>query len=478
MKKFLVLTAFVLAALIAAGCVLVSSPARSQDEIGWDVRTLAGDESAARGFSVSMDTAGPECLEWHTDYPIGGAPDTGFDFSFGGVSYTGYKRDAGIYFSTSLNTGISSTNEITMEDILNNSFGTAVAADAIAAAISAAAGKSCTVRLRLCDYYEYYPLGISVSIDGVLVSTPEGYLDSVWTEDDCFRQALRRAFRIPVPENVYLDVALGYTAGALTDITTQMSDNGDVYISSSAVETPEGVYFAVHAEYSGERADEPDTSLFPGGGEGIFFVPVRSLKEGRVLDETGLCNVYPLEGGAALIGLDADETALLLVQRAYLQTRLDVIDRAESKLSRSILLGKGEDVYLERTLTSDGLRVYVFSDRSFTAVCGENGKYSVVLTGELPETLYLDYTFADAAWDGNRLAIGSVMTYYEDENGMRTSYRQYCTDFTVAVFSDEGTLFYGEYYSSLDAQPRQAELYPYNKLCRTMAFSLESGRRM
>ena len=476
MKKCLALTALVLAALIAASCVLTAPAAKSQDGVAYSLRTISGSEDAARGIDVSVYNAGLNCLEWRTDYPVGGEPDTDFRFCFGGVHSIDYYRDTAVYLGTSLNSGVSSTSELTMEDIRSAGYGTSMLAGAIEDAITAAAGRSGTVRLRLRDYYEYYPLDIYVGLDNVFAGTPDGPVDARWGDDDYFKQALRRAFRIPVPEDGFLDVTLTYTAGVLTGISTEVENDGDIYISSSAVETTEGLYFAVQVSYSGERTEKPDTSLLPGGGEGIFFVPVRSEAGMRVLDETGLKNVYPFDVGEEFISLEADETALLIVHGANERVSLSVMDREKMEQLQSVPLGKGgEDVWYTRTLASDGLRVYIFSDNSFTAVSGRAGEYSAVLTGTMPETLYLDYQNADAAWDGSRLAIGSVMTFYEDEDGVRRNYTQYSTDFTLAVFSDEGTLFYGEYYSSLGTQSYPTQL-PYGKCCRMMDFSLGFGR--
>ena len=250
-------------------------------------------------------------------------------------------------------------------------------------------GEQRTETIRYRDYYDYFPLDVSVDFPGYRADWDHlRYMD----EGDKFAESqlkfledMDRTFRFPVPEDYQLEL-------------TVLRDKRDEYGVSVECNVVEGglgfdcrtaaadstVYFMpLVMEPGGETL--ADYSHTP--GYGIYALPNKAGQKDQRLTIDELQLVYPLPEDQILLGMELDyekENLLLITDEKGAKT-LRVVDLDTMTEKQAVSLPENESEYLYLTVEEDflvcqGKAMHVYS-------LDEDGRYHYELTAKYPADL-------------------------------------------------------------------------------------------
>lgn len=456
-RAFVVLALCLVLALIAltAWAVPVS---QSKEQVVVTAQTLAGDPSAAEGLIARQGAIYENQLMWDMTIPASQPEKTVTDFTcylydsdkipqalelFGGIQlYTmtsfdmglgdaGVPMDEELAFFTSSDRGV---NE--MKPLFRS------------VCAHATPGESYTETVRPTDFLTYYPLSIDVHlplVDSWLYSTSGGW-SSGWEMDDfqAFYAAFQDFFAIPIPEEARWEVTVCTTEnGNLQELgVNSLEPNGHLNTVSAVGE--QTCYWAFLP--MSELLIAPDLSQVP-GGPGIYAVDYGANQ----IDTDSLRNFFPLsaEESVRSLTLSPDGETLSVITSQDGSCTCTLIDPATAAERQRLCLSEnidpGQAVFSQ--LWGDDC-LFLYSETDFVLYEKQaDGSYAFAMAGELPSPLFYAYTPV-CAWDGARLAIGTVE--YD---------RTAALSFTLAVYQAGQLTYRGQYESSLNdlSDPAQAQ---------------------
>lgn len=475
MRKALVLFALLL--VCGAGGVTYAAlsihPARDQVELTESV--LYGDAAAAEGLVVESKAHYSNRLFWDTTHVVGAEPDSWTEFSV-------FTRKVGEeYDHSSSGVTIWSTTEGDMDEFYNGQDTEDWEPKGIGIALKklleeTAPGQETYRNVRLADYYDYYPLDVTIDLPGYYFFTVYDEWEEAFGEEEGARQkavydTFTDFFRIPVLEDEEHEVHVGKNESGLLQSWGHGNTGDGPFFQMNVFSTVAGgaCYFTFDACASdGETV--VDTSLIPGGygiyrldwgyeGDPEDIVDGMIIYGGGWIDEDSLEMVYPLEPGIGWEYFDVSEDG----SRLYLITEKDgtctltVIDTATMETLQQLeLVTFGEDggsishVYREE----DFWLVRISGGRIALLRQDDNGLLELQFLAdynpeEIPDYSLSYYTTA-MDWNGERLAIvtDAYDEQYEAEWGYSARYSAcaYC----IAVYDESGEMLYcGRYDTSL-----------------------------
>lgn len=453
-RAFVVLALCLVLALVGltAWAVPVS---QSKEQVVVTAQTLAGDSSAAEGLTARQGAVYNNQLVWEMTIPVHHPENTVTDFtrylydsdklpqapeSFGGIQ---------LYTMTSFGMGLGNAGVPLDEDL---SFFTASDRSLnamkpllVSVCDNAEPGESHTETVRPADVLSHYPLSIDTHLPQVeswRYSTSGGW-SSEWEMDSfqAFYTAFQDFFDIPIPEEARWEITVCTTEnGNLQELGVNALERNASLNTVSAV----GETTCYLAFLPIDETTTPDLSQVP-GGPGIYAVDYGA---GQVYADT-LRNFFPLPEGELVqtLSLSPDgKTLALLTHRdgSYTCTLIDPATAAvRQRLCPTESAGQGSfysQVWGEDFLFLYGGMDFILYEKQ------TDGSYAFAMAGELPSP---PLNTPVCAWDGARLAIGTV-----DYN--RTS----AVSFALCVYQAGQLTYQGQYETSLNrlSDPTQAEL--------------------
>lgn len=456
----------ILLVLLAAACgglawthALVNE---QRDQVDVQATTVTGDVSAVEGTEVTLKASLVDRLFWTIRCAPGETPAVQTDFTRYWNEHPLYSEwdGGGMYVS------LFNDNWYSDEGEEPDRHGLTTLLDAVAEHCPAGTDEY-TETVRLRDYYEEFPIFV-----GSISFLPDGgaytLLDGNDSPEMMAQDALRQVFRIPVPEDLMVDVQLGknidgsiYMANVSADwdldaasVTTEQGiyftlapSDPAVTLDFSRCAVEQGLYFLpIHQEpYTGESdglsVHQPYTGNDYEGVEGLTVVS---------MDGAQIRTVCPSPGvESSWLGTSEDGTWIYYVARTTEETTLWVLSAQTGAVVSQTALPFGptdfpEGTYISGAFVDEGLVMPYRQDDQFVLVAvSEDGKASVAFSGDLRpmwEKANLEQT--DLIYDGNRL----VMTAYEG----------YDYSFCVAAYTPEGLAYLGRYDVGLDLISRGA----------------------
>ena len=458
MKKIIATVLLLVLLSAVAFCTVGFAVGSERTNVAVKERVLYGDRSYAEGVTVQTKAHYDLHLLWNTSYTIGENPVIKTDYEFYYSAYV--KNTEPHYFGVMLDANLKYGLDIRASD--EKCVGLQKAYRELYQSLKP--GESGTKMIRLQDYYEYYPVRITMSLPGVLWqgNDYDALYDDLSGQERSVWDAFNEFFRIPIPEDLpAFEISMSRYSGDGFSMGSSGHEN-DYYFHTKATHTDDRVYFSISNKlYGKEGASYVDTSLIP-GGYGIYSfayenvrgsadpsrAPFHSSYETGV-DETSLATVYPLEQQEEVIylTLSRDESKLLMFAEEYGTTYLTVIDIATMTA-------------LQKFKVTDAKYYTFYEYEDYIAMVGwdsvtvievqEDGTYRLAFdVSHMNEVNASDYQRGVAPamdFDGKRLVI--VDSAGDGDNVY--SSLELC-GFTVAVYDATGLVYYGEYESSLSA---------------------------
>ena len=481
MKLLNLLVLLLCAASVIAIAAAAGSISATADAVVLQQTLLSGDDTTARGLTVTSGATYDNNLFWSTEYRIGedAPPVTDFTFHARKRYLSSVRSPEVIQLSTEMAMGIDFTSVLERTgltlgeaearnfniDTDAGSFRTLATDPAlgIAAAynalyMDAPLGKEVTATVKLSDYYDYYPIGLSLQLPGIFWTNNDvSIFGEYLTGTEAYAVSRFRAyFRIPVLEEEAVEIHLTRPAtgsGMQWGSSESGEDRFDLDTLSAATDTD--VYFTFNTR-TAHKNRIIDTSQIA-GGYGIYRLPYRegTSTEDVGVDADALEMVIPLTPGLRIEGLylNAAGDRLLLIthpEDAAGETcvRIEVFDIPSYALLQSFEY-RGDsfshlkicDGYTLAVMFSS-LAVFTEDDGIYTEV------FSVPLAADAdgtPASIRSDHV---TAFDGERLAVARNLNspYYAGQS---------LCGYEVYVYDADGAACHLRVDSSLDTGIRR-----------------------
>ncbi len=453
MKKYVAIIAVTLAlSLVALTAVAFTVGARGND-VTVTEKVIYGDKSYAEGLRVITHSQYDDHLFWDTDYLVSEAPECSTDFKFytNGKPYRGTRQYDGIRIRTDFNFeyGERLTDPSALNLLLQEFYA------------SMPTNGRVTKIIDLADYYDYYPLSFSIDLPGVIWSGNSMFhLQSNHTgSKKIVHTAFEEFFRIPMPESLEYEFFAEKYPNSSTSLGYSRLEKYEYFIYSdgNAVYTDTACYFTL--PHRDTRGITVDMSLIP-GGNGIyrFNYTAGEAKSGRTgVDASSLCNAYPLslETDVYFLRVNSEQTRLIMLTKENFDLYFSVIDVETMQELQKIKLPTPD---YSSVHYYDGF-IVIDQAEKLTLISKQNDgsyslEYTVPLNPEDSELIsYINVYECVMDYDGERLALASNL--YNSHRNM-----QIC-GFYVAVYTESGMRYYGEYESSLDKNFQESN-YSFN----------------
>ena len=461
MRKALIVMLALLLALTGVGAYAFREVNAPREAVEYTVTSVYGDAAAADGLTVRLGETLRGHLLWNGTVRLeesGGAYETDYLFAPREI----YEKDV-----PSLR-GVSVTEDYFMGAWSPPDGAEPTGIDRAKAELfeETEPGTSRRRRVRLADYYEYYPLIVNIELPTLFYGYYPGQGDGAGPEAYAVRR-ITEFFSIPVLEDHYVDIEISKSAdGRWVDTsgvsTSQTGDSFSLY--TSGVVGEKACYF-----WFGNRTSQGalvDTSRIP-GGYGIYALPyghVRAehyrgveLYDGPDVFADELAVFYPVDEQSRIIhlGMSGDRERLTLhtvEDGVYTVTVLSA--QTAEVLQRLELAEYDPDGEWADIVDGEGF-VFIRIGTKRLLVLSENdaGGYEKRIDAPLTDIErgedYLPWNCwntRDMVFDGEKLAVVGA----GDAPYGRYAYRESGCGFFAAVYTGEGLRYYGLCGSSLD----------------------------
>ncbi len=412
-----------------------------KDQVDVQVTTVAGDVSAVEGTEVTLDASLFGRLFWSIRCTPGAEPMVQ-------SKYTHYWNEqpqhwswdsSGLYvsfFNSNWYDGEAEDDRYTLTTLLR------------------AVSERCpdgtdeyTETVRLRDYYEYFPLFVG-SID-VLRNGSRYVLDGNENLELMAQDALRQVFRIPVPEDLMVEVQMGKT---LDDHVFFTNISADFDLDAASVVTDQGIYFTLESSDPAVPLDFSQSAV----EQGLYFLPIHQEPytgndyegvDGLTvvsMDGAQIRTVCPSPGmERSWLGTSEDGTWVYYAAQTGEETTLWVLDAQSGAVVSQTALPFGpadfpDGAYLSGAFIDEGLVMpYRWDNRFVLVTVSEAGEASVALSGDLTKVWEVtNLENPNLIYDGRRLVIAA--------------FQRYDYSFCMAAYTNEELSYLGRYDVGLD----------------------------
>ena len=453
MKKALIIF-LALAVLLTSGAVWTFADAyKEQDNVIFTEETVYGDIKYANDIQVTRSIYLGDA-RWKSVCGINeGKVVTETDFTYYdfGRSYEGGPNYDSIWLSTvsypDFSGSVKNDKELTAErKKLQDDFDE-LTKDSI--------DNPVTVTFRLGDYYEFYPIGLSIWLPEKTNIYGEADYEA---ENDIVKQ-FRDFFKIPVPDSEFTTVkaSVSYGAGGRIETVTEKTHN--YFFNTRSVVCDSAAYFTFDNKFP-DSDEKVDTSHIL-GGYGIYRLPYDKSSDEDLLNNTvntkvhadKLEMVYPLSEDTHVFEMMAsfDKKHIYLLTKQDGKYYFTVVDEMTMTDLQRFELDMNEGapyfhsahdgyVVITRNSEQEGTDILLYEENE--------GLY------EKKADIRTDYTIfdSDIYWDGERLAAVKKYDAVRENTDLWGHYElSYNCGFTLTVFDSEKTLYRGNFASSLDA---------------------------
>lgn len=453
MKKALIIF-LALAVLLTSGAVWTFADAyKEQDNVIFTEETVYGDIKYANDIQVTRNIYLGDA-RWKSVCDINeGKVVTETDFTYYdfGRSYEGGPNYDSIWLSTvsypDFSGSVKNDKELTAErKKLQDDFDEQTK-DSL--------DNPVTVTFKLRDYYEFYPIGLSIWLPEKTNIYGEADYEA---ENDIVKQ-FRDFFKIPVPDSEFTTVkaSVSYGAGGRIETVTEKTHN--YFFNTRSAVCDSAAYFTFDNKFP-DSDEKIDTSLIP-GGYGIYRLPYDKSSDEDLLNNTvntkvhadKLEMVYPLSEDTHVFEMMAsfDKKHIYLLTKQDGKYYFTVVDEMTMTDLQRFELDMNEGspyfhsahngyVVITRNSEQEGTDILLYEENE--------GIY------EKKADICTDYTIfdSDIYWDGERLAAVKKYDAVRENTDLWGHYElSYNCGFTLTVFDSEKTLYCGNFASSLDA---------------------------
>jgi len=426
-----------------------------KDQIVVTETTLTGDASAAAGLRIEQFQNRNSTLFWHTSYEASAEPEAVTEFEFGQSKHEQEIRIPNHYVElrpASMNFGMSGNIDLEKErgsmDGLDSESLTMVRD----VASRTPPGETCTEILKLKDYFERYPIGLSSNLYGTLVH------DEIYAQQCAF---LETYFSFPIGEQEQLEVTVSRDSrGQIYDVNCHQyipedQDPKFMNIYSDSVVVEDHIYLLLRGNMEVSQIRD---------GYGIYRIPITEVQQiGEysfqypqthfAVEE--IANVYPLPKSCretVRLLQSPQDGELLLFETGEETVTLRILDSRDLTVKQSLDLGRTEVPILWQC---EDLLVCVYE------LYTEDAVLQVWQPGADGYTLWLEtdlYPLYEVGWynepvlafDGQRLAVAALWEYYRSAS------------FRVSVYDSTGVIYAGDYAINSDTLPAENSLESYN----------------
>ena len=453
MKKALIIF-LALAVLLTSGAVWTFADAyKEQDNVIFTEETVYGDIKYANDIQVTRSIYLGDA-RWKSVCGINEGKvvtETAFTYYDFGRSYEGGPNYDSIWLSTvsypDFSGSVKNDKELTAErKRLQDDFDE-LTKDSL--------DNPVTVTFRLGDYYEFYPIGLSIWLPEKTNIYGEADYE---TENDIVKQ-FRDFFKIPVPDSEFTTVtaSVSYDAGGRIETVTEKTHN--YFFNTLSAVCDSAAYFTFDNKFP-DSDEKIDTSLIP-GGYGIYRLPYDKSSDEDLLNNTvntkvhadKLEMVYPLSEDTHVFEMMAsfDKKHIYLLTKQDGKYYFTVVDEMTMTDLQRFELDMNEGspyfhsahdgyVVITRNSEQEGINILLYEEKE--------GLY------EKKADICTDYTIfdSDIYWDVERLAAVKKYDAVRENTDLWGHYElSYDCGFTLTVFDSEKTLYRGNFASSLDA---------------------------
>ncbi|NCC58606.1 MAG: hypothetical protein EOM17_13415, partial [Synergistales bacterium] len=448
MRKSFILTLLFLGLSVVIFFVAYGQVNEVKDAVTIEETVLAGDTSEAEGIVIDCNTHCDYHLFWSTRYVVGETPDIHTNFAFCQAQKREYTEEySGVAFSTFFESG----QIAVMGETLDESDHGKISNPFLDVASRTPAGEERSEIVYLKDYYDCYPIYVSLTFPGYHMDWTDALEDSQQESGNAaaLTEDFSDYFKIPVDESLRLEVTVRKNSEGGIYSTGMSTINGWYELSTQNVLTKTGCFFTFDNE--GLNGELVDLSHIP-DGYGIYFLPYEMDRNGDVTSIGDLRMVFAIDPEAAFAGLFAsdDKSQLLLFTHENGEYILTVFDVETMAALQTIALQDGlGDTGIWNVFVYEDFIVPVLGNHTFTILSRlPSGEYVPEFAGDLSALSDASggHLTTDAVmdFDGEKLAI-----VYSQKNGGDYDYT--ICGFYLAVFDRTGLLYFGEYDSSLDA---------------------------
>lgn len=471
MKKIIALVIALTVLSFGSLCMIGNVVNSQKDNVTITENIIFGDRSYAEGIKIFTRAKYDSHLFWNTSYTIGGSASTEYEFhynkyyEYGEMSYAGL--DLGFDFAYGVNSIAS------LEDLTGIEKAYRELADATKP------GEESTRHIYLQDYYDYYPIAVSVYLPGILWqgNNYERLAQENAVNEKAVWDKFREFFKIPLPDDLPgIDISVGKDSRGNVVSVGSGGESSPFYSHSTYTDTK--CFFSILNKYTNENSESKyyDTSLIP-GGYGIYAFDYENVrdtsntygsttvfKEGYEtgIKEETLRLVYPLEQDVDVMYLSVskDGSKLLIFTEENGSTYLNVVDTETfAELQRFKVADSEVGIYYEY---DSFIVLEEYQDDvgiSVIEIC-EDGTYRLAFSVPRSEPRE-NYSIEDMAFNGRELAI---ITNMYNENQVF----ELC-GFAVSVYNSSGLVYYGEYESSLSLNQSYID---YSARCLPVRFEI------
>lgn len=472
MKKIMALVLTLSVLSLASICMIGSIINNEKENVTIRENVIFGDRSYAEGIKIFTRAKYMGNLFWNTSYTIGGSANTYYEFHYNKYYEYGEREYMGLDLGFDYAYGVNSITPL--EDLTGIERAFRELADATKP------GEKSTKHIYLQDYYDYYPIAVSVSLPGILWQGND--YERLASEDAVNERAVwdkfRDFFKIPIPDDLPgIDISVGKDSRGNVVSVGSGGERAPFYSHSTYTDTK--CFFSIINRYTNENSESKyyDTSLIP-GGYGIYafdYEKVRDtsntygsttvFKEGYEtgIKEETLRLVYPLEQDAEVIYLSVskDGSKLLIFTEEKGATYLNVADTETfTELQRFKVADDSKlgtyyeyDSFIVLEGYQEDLNISVIE------IC-EDGTYRLAFS--VPRSQLSEYySIQDIAFNGRELAI--ITNMYNE-----SPLFELC-GFAVSIYNSSGLVYYGEYESSLSLNQSYID---YSVKCSPVRFEI------
>lgn len=417
-----------------------------RDQVVLTEEILFGDKANAEGLAVRARANVDAHLHWDTTHIIGAQPMTTTDFR-----YTA-KAERDWWFEHS---GIGF--EYLHNQISRNNWMDAQSADGLSGLDLAywellqetKPGEDKERVIRIGDYYDYYPIRISLDIPAHIYGEQGEWLsdrEEPENEIALLEKKLSELFVIPVLPEETMWISVGRNEnGKLGGTGSSSGERDHFWMEVSNVVADNACYFIL----GNRSADGKIMDFSRGGGYGIYIIPYLQKEDApTTIDLDGVGMVYPLAQDSRIVWFTAEteqERLLLLTLEEEAYYVLRVIDCADMSTVQEMVLGTPEETRISAQVCREGYLVFRTAQGGLMVLEERDGLYEVALDITLTEQEEISGGVGVSLWDGERLAVVVGPQYEQRHSG------EMCC-FTAAVYDRTGALFGARYLSSLDTK--------------------------
>ena len=452
MRKALIAFCLLFALAVGGMTAIHAEVNEVRDQVVITEEIIYGDKAAAEGLTILAQAALENGhLNWNTTYTIGEQPKTHTEFK-----YSSERRDRNVYhepmglmLGNSLHDHSSNWNRASDSSELS---GIDLAYWELRE--ETPFGEEGKRQIRIADYYDYYPMRISLEVPNYNLEKTFGEISMAISPEqfdnmERVYDALENYLKIPVLPGETMNIDLYHTEAGVHSwgSSTGGSVRYDTWARTTV--TDNACYFVVNNRATDDRI--MDFSHIP-GGYGIHMISYRDVDSGAgtIADPDSLRMVYPLDEESRVLWMEHTEEndrLLLTTLEGNGDTVLRVIECGSMKTLQEIVLYEGVDVngfyaaICEEdfvAICSAGNRIILLEERS-------DGTYDMAIDITVNDDQTVGYGFHTTHWDGEKLVLACPWAQVDWQSGDNCG-------FGIAVYDKTGALFVAKYTSSLDTK--------------------------